>query len=138
MPGVQLLNAATEKAMIYSEKECLECTQVKMNNLFDNWKDVMKGYYRSTYKGLIKSPWHHYKTKKCFSKTKTFFQKTSFFQKVLPTRKRFQKKCFQKRVSQKSVSKKVFPKTKNAKDEKGSAKCPFFAFGQQKTNESSF
>lgn len=63
VPGPQLLKAATEKAMIFAEKECLDCTKEKMDKLFEQWKATMRKYYRNSYKGIIKSPWHHYKAK---------------------------------------------------------------------------
>lgn len=58
-----MLNAATEKAIIYADKECLECTKVKMDELFEDWKEMMRGYYKNSYKGVIKSSWNHYKAK---------------------------------------------------------------------------
>ena len=34
-----------------------------MDKLFGHWKESMKGYYKNSHKGVIKSAWHHYKSK---------------------------------------------------------------------------
>lgn len=63
MPGVQLQKPSTERAMVYADKNCLDCTKQQMDKLFATWTETMRGYTRKTYKGLMISPWHYYKAK---------------------------------------------------------------------------
>ena len=63
IPGVQLQKAGTDRAMLYSDKNCLDCTKEQMDKVYNSWKEAIKYKHRNIYKGCVISPFHHYKAK---------------------------------------------------------------------------
>ena len=46
--------------MIYSDKNCYDCSKEQIQNLFEKWEKLIDKYFREIYKGKVISPWHFY------------------------------------------------------------------------------